>query len=415
MRVFVLGVLVALASMPALADSPTGGLSVTEIDATNPRCYYLYPPAGITDSGLILGDCYVMGSRQQYQYSVNGACGYDIFIGYPEHEWQWCGTSASFCCNNLGDVIGTADYSLDNVHEVWRGYGSLTFPGVDLNASLVYGGLNDLRHAAGSVLRDPSAPAEQAWQAYLLTESGPHAITKADGAWLPSHAYGISNHDDVVGSYLDSGGTHAYIYRNGSLADLFPSTVQSTALAISDNGRYVAGVADGKGFLLDMSTSARANLGATAGTLSMYVNDLGTVVWSDNAGSFLRNGPSLLDLNALVSPLTIRGINNNNIVVGSTYFSKIWVISVPFPFMKGDFNNDSQVDDGDYTVWADFFGKNPHSNGRPEYQLGKGTDGGYNDGDYTDWADNFSKNSVVPEPATLSLLVLSGLAMLRRR
>lgn len=81
--------------------------------------------------------------------------------------------------------------------------------------------------------------------------------------------------------------------------------------------------------------------------------------------------------------------------------------------VPGDFNRDGAVNDGDYTVWADYFKKSPPT----KYQHGKDASGGYNDADYTNWADYFynAGGNVVPEPFALSFLALGGLAMLKRR
>lgn len=57
--------------------------------------------------------------------------------------------------------------------------------------------------------------------------------------------------------------------------------------------------------------------------------------------------------------------------------------------VPGDFNQDGEVNDADYTVWADYFNRPPPAS----YAPGSGTGGGYNDGDYTAWADNYGKSA----------------------
>jgi uncharacterized protein YjbI with pentapeptide repeats len=85
---------------------------------------------------------------------------------------------------------------------------------------------------------------------------------------------------------------------------------------------------------------------------------------------------------------------------------------VTFMGIAGDFNGDWAVDLADYTVWADNFGQT--GNNLP----GDGNfDGVVNLADYTVWADRFGYGTTmaVPEPATLTLMSLGLVALLRRR
>lgn len=87
----------------------------------------------------------------------------------------------------------------------------------------------------------------------------------------------------------------------------------------------------------------------------------------------------------------------------------------PPPQYKGDFNNDGAVDDGDYTVWADAFGKNPQAE-HPTWQAGTGPGGTYSDAEYTTWADYFGKTvAITPEPVSMSIFALGSLGLLIRR
>ena len=69
--------------------------------------------------------------------------------------------------------------------------------------------------------------------------------------------------------------------------------------------------------------------------------------------------------------------------------------------VKGDFNRDGLVNDADYTVWADYFGKNPQTNGHLEYQQGKDATGGYNDADYTRIGPTTIRAARLPFPSPL--------------
>ena len=85
----------------------------------------------------------------------------------------------------------------------------------------------------------------------------------------------------------------------------------------------------------------------------------------------------------------------------------------PRQFFFGDANLDGGVDGADYTLWADHYKMADMAWGDGDFNGDTVVDGA----DYTTWADNFLAGGArpAPEPATLSLLALGGLALIRRR
>ncbi len=91
----------------------------------------------------------------------------------------------------------------------------------------------------------------------------------------------------------------------------------------------------------------------------------------------------------------------------------------PLPW-PGDAQPDGKVDGGDYTIWADNYGKTD----APVWSAGGWTVGNFTEdanvdgGDYTVWADNYgygTGGAPVPEPATLLALAAGAAAVICRR
>jgi PEP-CTERM motif-containing protein len=80
--------------------------------------------------------------------------------------------------------------------------------------------------------------------------------------------------------------------------------------------------------------------------------------------------------------------------------------------IPGDANGDGVVSDADYTIWADNYGQSGASWDMGDFN----GDGEVSDADYTIWADNYGAGGGdVPEPTTMALVALGGLAMIRRK
>ena len=104
---------------------------------------------------------------------------------------------------------------------------------------------------------------------------------------------------------------------------------------------------------------------------------------------------------------------------------RLWIHMGPPapPYLPGEAHSPGEVgygavDGADYTAWADNYST---TDSRPTWRMGgwtvgNWTDDNFTDGaDYTAWADNYSPLAAVPEPATMALLALGAIALIRRR
>ena len=92
------------------------------------------------------------------------------------------------------------------------------------------------------------------------------------------------------------------------------------------------------------------------------------------------------------------------------------VVNGPAGLLEGDANRDGQVSAGDYASVQVNFG-NTGAENDPELFGDANLDGTVSAGDYASVQAHFGDTlgAAVPEPMTISLLILGGLALLCRR
>jgi hypothetical protein len=105
----------------------------------------------------------------------------------------------------------------------------------------------------------------------------------------------------------------------------------------------------------------------------------------------------------------------------SAYFDNVLVQLNPpeAPPVNADFNGDGTIDAADYVAWKKF---NPRASGATPAMGDADGDGDNDDTDYALWQENFAEASpgsggggAVPEPSTISLMLLGMAAMMGRR
>ena len=193
---------------------------------------------------------------------------------------------------------------------------------------------------------------------------------------------------------VDPGESHDYL-----------NTISPT-LAVLDNG--VIAVSYGRpGFHIAFS----ADQGHTWGDL-VHLSELGTATDDPDdieiTGQFdmVKAGP-----NKLVAV----GSDNGGLL-------KVWPITVdlPTPPLYGDFDEDGDVDGVDFARWQASY---PMSSGATRLEGDADGDGDVDGVDFGLWQADYptaypgavAGGATIPEPASLALMILGGLALFRRR
>ena len=140
------------------------------------------------------------------------------------------------------------------------------------------------------------------------------------------------------------------------------------------------------------------------------VLDIARSGWASYVSATLTIVTAVNDLSA-IAPLNSVTWNNN--MVGQVNYTS-GAITLTHVGLAGDGNNDGAIDATDYADWFNNYGTTPGAWATGDFN----GDGSVDATDYADWFNNYgagTSGGPVPEPATMTLLVLGGLAMLRRR
>jgi probable HAF family extracellular repeat protein len=206
-----------------------------------------------------------------------------------------------------GLAVGCAD-TASGVHAfIWRegtmqDLGTATDPATGNSCALA---VND----AGTVAGRAGSGEVVIWNGTSVTHLG-----------VQGNVGGINDAGAVAGSYGQAGARHAFVYRDGALADIGGAAASSTAAAINARGQ-VAGTAGGHAFLYDGGTLR--DLGTLGGGTSSGagIDDRGDVVgMSFDATSQPRAFEFDGTMRALSGAPSYSGavaINNRGQVIGS--------------------------------------------------------------------------------------------------
>lgn len=382
----------------ALANTPQ--YSVTDIGTLGGTSTWA---AAINDYGQVVGEsatgsqghAFLYGHGKMYDLGAPGGIG-----------------STATGINNAGEIVGCISITSGQDNAFLYSGGQMQ--------NLAYSGLSE---AYG--INDAG---------YVVGGSYGQALLYHDGftsTLLGICANAINNTGQIVGQFLAYNGTvHAFLDRGADMCDLGSLSPfgGSQAFGINASGQIVGDsiTFSGSDHAFLFSDGLMHDIGTLGGLTSEAwgINASGQVVGQSypksGAGNhaFLYTSGQMRDLNDLIAASlrytlnVATGINDKGQIVcnGINSLGQQHGFLLT-PLSSGDFTADGKVDDADYTAWADYFGKTP-----TDYQVGSDPNGGYNDADYTNWADNFGHTwSDVPEPLTVSLLALGGIALLKRQ
>ena len=328
------------------------------------------PMYTVTDVGLFVGQATGINNSGQVvgwgQYPPYGYYKAFMYSGGSSHNLGILpgGTgSLAYGINNSGQVVGCADIGTQAPFECRHAFlysgGQLQDLGIagDTNQACA---INDAGQIAG----------ESGAQAFLYSGGQTQYLGTLPGYTWGTMPQAINNSNQVVGYSMSGGGgspRHAFLYAGGQMQDLgtLSGKSESSASGINDAGEIVGYSSADYGSLPHAflyTGGQMRDLGTLGGTSSSAsdINNVGQVIGNStttggSTHAFVYSGGVMTDLNSLIDP------------------SSVWTLT------QATASND--------------LGQIVCMDGELSHVL---------------------LLTPVPEPATLSLLVLGGLAMLRR-